>query len=125
MKLSVSCVLIIQFEVFRLGLDFTDLGIFVGSTIHHRQGLKMGPSQPKLCPITAYVQEASPIAMGSSGLLSSPEKNYPKEDANLQASVLYKEKKTPPLEQMDYSGFPLVVTGNVNEMTGCFFCREL
>lgn len=125
MKLSVSCVLIIQFEEFRLGLDFIDLGIFVGFTISHEQGLRMGPSQPKPCPITACVQEASPIAMGSSGLLSSPEKNNPKENANLQANVLYKKKNQPPLELMDYSGFPLVVTGNVNEMTGCLFCREL
>lgn len=86
----------------------------------------MGPSQPKPCPVTACVQEAPPIAMGSSGLLSSPEKNYPKEDANIQANVLHKKKKKqPPLERMDYSAFPLVVTGNVNEMSGCFFCREL
>lgn len=27
--------------------------------------------------------------------------------------------------RLDYSGFPLAVTGNVNEITGCFFCREL
>lgn len=32
--------------------------------------------------------------------------------------------KNPPLEQMEHSGFPLVVTGNVDEVTGCFFCRE-
>lgn len=93
-KLSVSCVLIIQFEVFRLSLDFIDLGIFVGFTISHEQGLRMGLSQPKPSPVTACVQEAAPIAMGSSRLLSSPEKNYPKEDANLQANVLYKKKKT-------------------------------
>lgn len=76
-------------------------------------------------PLLACVQEVSLIDMGSSGLQSSPEKNYPKEDANIQANVSYKKKKQPPLEQMDYSGFPFVVTGNVNEMTGCFFCREL
>lgn len=84
----------------------------------------MGPSQPKPCPVTACVQEAPPTAMGSSGLLSSPEKNYPKEDERSQP-MCYIRKKKPPLERMDYSGFPLAVTGNVNEMTGCFFCREI
>lgn len=123
-KPSISCVLIIQFEAFWLGLDFIDLGVFVGSTTNHQQGLRMDPSQPKPYPVTARVQEASPIATSSRGLLSPPKKNDPKQDANLQANVLYKKKKNP-LEWMDYSGFPLAVTGNVNEITGCFFCREL
>lgn len=35
MKLSVFCVLIVQFEVFQLGLDFIDLDIFVGFIISH------------------------------------------------------------------------------------------
>lgn len=83
MRLSISCVLIIQFEPFWLGLDFIDLGIFVGSNNSHQQGMGTGPSQPKPYPVTAWVQEASPIAMGSRGVLSTPEKTYPKEDANL------------------------------------------
>lgn len=53
----------------------------------------MDPSQPKPYPVTARVQEASPIATSSRGLLSPPKKNDPKQDANLQANVLYKKKK--------------------------------
>lgn len=36
-----------------------------------------------------------------------------------QAVIL--EGKNPPFEQMGHSGFPLMV----DEVTGCFFCREL